>query len=103
MKGGVAVRVTFCHHKGYRNPNKEGSRSDNAQRTFLFLPSMGERLEFDLPLILFGIAYQRGLFVQSLEKLLDQAPSHVYLAKDPAVDSQAVSWSWKALSRYNED
>lgn len=32
-----------------------------------FLPSTNERLEFDLALILLGIACQRGLFVQTLE------------------------------------
>jgi hypothetical protein len=35
MKAGIAVRVTFRHHKGYRNPNQEGSKFSDARRTFL--------------------------------------------------------------------
>ncbi|KAJ4305039.1 hypothetical protein N0V90_000568 [Kalmusia sp. IMI 367209] len=89
MKGGIAVRVTFRYHKGYRDPNKEKATAD-AWRTFLFLPSQGERLEFDLPIVLFGIAYKRGLFTQSLKTILDQKPSEAFLRKNPDVDHQAV-------------
>ncbi|CAE7216402.1 hypothetical protein PTTW11_10820 [Pyrenophora teres f. teres] len=67
MVGGIAVKITFRHIKGYQNPHKDGSLYGNAEKAFTFLPSSGERLEFDLPIILFGIAYQRGLFVQTLE------------------------------------
>jgi hypothetical protein len=38
-----------------------------------FLPSKAEKLEFDLSIILFGIAYQRGLFVDELEVRFDLA------------------------------
>jgi hypothetical protein len=35
MKDGIAVRINFKHHKGYRNPNQDGARSSDAKRTFL--------------------------------------------------------------------
>jgi hypothetical protein len=85
MKGGIAVRVTFWYHKGYRNPNN-GAKYDNRERTFLFLPSRAGQLEFDLPIILFGIAYQRGLFRCTLEEMLDQEPSEVFLEKNADVE-----------------
>ena len=97
MTGGIAVRVTFRYTKGYRNPNLEGSKEAGSARTFLFLPSMAERLEFDLPIVLFGIAYERGLFVQSLEEILHQESDNVFLEKSEEVNEQAVRYSWKAL------
>lgn len=92
MKGGIAVRITFRFNKGYQNPNKDGQHVADARRTFLFLPTMAERLEFDMPLILFGIAYERGLFVQPLDEILDQTPSEVFIQKKPEIDQQAVSY-----------
>jgi hypothetical protein len=37
-KGGVAVRINFSHHKGYRNPNKDGSRYADAGEHSSFCP-----------------------------------------------------------------
>jgi hypothetical protein len=93
MPGGVAVRITFCHYKGYRDPNTDGSRYDSARRTFLFLPTLGERLEFDLSIILFGIACQRRLFMQTAEELIDAEPSDIYIRKNADVDQEPVSCS----------
>ncbi|KAF2002156.1 hypothetical protein P154DRAFT_574468 [Amniculicola lignicola CBS 123094] len=91
MMGGIAVRITFRYNKGYRNPHQEGAPvSANVSRTFLFLPSRGERLEFDLPIILFGIAYERGRFRRTIEEILGTPPSEVFLEKVPDVNSQAV-------------
>ncbi|KAH7344368.1 hypothetical protein BKA66DRAFT_579444 [Pyrenochaeta sp. MPI-SDFR-AT-0127] len=90
MKNGIAVRITLRYNKGFRNPNKEGSSAADGRRTFVFLPSIAERLEFDMPLILLGIAYERGLFVQTLEDILSQTPHNVFIKKEPNVDKQAV-------------
>jgi hypothetical protein len=65
MKGGIVVRITFRFNKGYRNPNKDSTHADPC-RTFLFLPTQAERLQFNLFIIL---AYERGLFVRSLEEI----------------------------------
>jgi hypothetical protein len=92
IKGDIAVRVNFLHYKGFRDPWKCKSQHSDAKRavllvssvaythgpstdspTYSFLPSIGERLVFDLPLILLGIAYQRGSFKQSLEVSILQA------------------------------
>jgi hypothetical protein len=69
MEIGIAVRIKFRFHKGYRNPHKEKQAVD-ASRTFTLLPTRGERFEFDLSLILFALAYERGLFVGTLEEVL---------------------------------
>lgn len=90
MLCGIAVQVKLRYHKGYRNPNKNDAVID-AVCIFLFLPTQGEKLEFDLPIILFGIAYERGLFKQSLDEILNSPPSTVFIEKDPIVDQQAAS------------
>ncbi|KAF1953205.1 hypothetical protein CC80DRAFT_507400 [Byssothecium circinans] len=81
MKVGIAVRITFRYHKGYRDPNAENSVSD-ASRTFTFLPTR---------------AYERGLFSQSLDEILDGKPNGIVLRTNPDIASQAVSWSTKLL------
>jgi hypothetical protein len=69
MEIGIAVQIKFRFHKGYRNPHKEKQAVD-ATRTFTLLPTRSERFEFDLSLILFALAYERGLFVGTLEEVL---------------------------------
>lgn len=71
MKDGVGIRITFRFNKGYRDPNKDGQHVSDARRTFTFLPSLSERLEFDMPLIILGIVYERGLFTQPINDILD--------------------------------
>ncbi|KAF2710844.1 hypothetical protein K504DRAFT_453891 [Pleomassaria siparia CBS 279.74] len=41
-------------------------------------------------MILFGIAYQRGLFTRSLDDIMNQELSEAFLEKNPEVDQQAV-------------
>jgi hypothetical protein len=96
MKGGIALRINFRYHKGYRNPILERAVND-ATRTFIFLPTVGERLEFDMSTIFLGLAYTRGLFVKSLEQLIDDAEDGKVLGTNPEVRRQAVSWFPKAL------
>ncbi|CAN9084703.1 unnamed protein product [Alternaria alternata] len=55
-----------------------------------FLPSTNERLEFDLALILLGIACQRGLFVQTLEVFV-QADQAGNLHPDKEMPSSALN------------
>ncbi|KAK7180359.1 hypothetical protein DPSP01_013128 [Paraphaeosphaeria sporulosa] len=87
-KGGIAVQVTFRFHKGYRNPLQE--KSKDASRTFIFLPTRAERLEFDLALILLGLAVERGLFVSSIEDILAGGDGGVFVEKHTHIARQAV-------------
>ncbi|CAN9083863.1 unnamed protein product [Alternaria alternata] len=88
MPLGIACQVTFRFHKGYRNPHKEKAAIDSS-RTFTLLPTTSERLEFDLSLILFALAYERGLFGKgSLEEIW--AGDEEEISVDPEVNKQAV-------------
>jgi hypothetical protein len=59
--GTIAARVTLRYHKGYRNPHAEETLVDSS-RKFTFMPTVGTRYEFDLSLLLVGLAWNRGLF-----------------------------------------
>jgi hypothetical protein len=85
----IAASATFRFHKGYRNPHAEEAMIDSA-RVFKFMPTQGDLFEFDLSLILFGLAFDRGLFgSRSLDDLL--TGNDKFLAHDPVVANQAVS------------
>jgi hypothetical protein len=79
--GTIAARVTLRYHKGYRNPHVEEALVDCA-RKFTFMPTVGSRYEFDLSLLLLGLAWNRGLFssYDSLEAIVDG--NEVYLQLD---------------------
>jgi hypothetical protein len=70
--GTIAARVKFRFHKGYRDPHSQETLVDSS-RTFTFIPTMGSRFEFDLSLLLLGLAWNRGLFSSypSLEDLIN--------------------------------
>ncbi|OAG05100.1 uncharacterized protein CC84DRAFT_1260348 [Paraphaeosphaeria sporulosa] len=87
--GDIAVRVTLRYHKGYRNPHATGAHFDPS-KTFTFLPTLGSRFEFDLALMLTGLAWNRGLFVgyQSLEAVLDGEEE--FLRTNAEIEEQAV-------------
>jgi hypothetical protein len=84
--GSIAVRVTLRFHKGYRNPHDEEALVDSSRR-FTFMPTMGRRYEFDLALLLLGLAWNRGLFssYMSLEDIIngDEAFIKVDEVSDP--------------------
>jgi hypothetical protein len=83
---GVGVRLTFRFLKGQRNPHKrryiEGkwclrpskwhllTGNWKATKLWTFVPTKGCRYEFDLSLLLFGLAYKRGLFVDEIDEIL---------------------------------
>jgi hypothetical protein len=89
MESGIAVRVTFRFRKGYWNPHAEKA-AKGAWRTFTMLPTKGERYEFDLSLILFGIAVNRGLFVENLEEIMKNPTNERTIHMVPEVARQAV-------------
>lgn len=88
---GIACRVTFLYVKGHRNPHK--STYVPGERMFTFIPTAGTRFEFDMSVILFGIAYTRGLFVETLEELLGDFDDMLHLIPlevKPDIAGQAV-------------
>jgi hypothetical protein len=74
---GIACSVKFLYVKGHRNPYK--STYVPGERMFTFIPTAGIRFEFDMSVILFGIAYARGLFVETLDELLDDFDDALHL------------------------
>jgi hypothetical protein len=99
MDMGIAVRLTFRFHKGYRNPQKENAPVD-ATRTFTLLPTRSERFEFDLSLVLFALAHERGLFVGSLEEVL--AGEEYEIPVVPRVNRQAVCRPYRCLHYFTD-
>ncbi|KAK5167217.1 uncharacterized protein LTR77_007949 [Saxophila tyrrhenica] len=84
---GVAVSIKYKYLKGQRNPYTQ--RAVEAKKTFTFLPTRGERYEFDLSAVLLAIAFNRGLFpFSTIEDLL--ADERVNLPTIDAVSKQAV-------------
>jgi hypothetical protein len=90
--GAIAASTTFRFHKGYRNLYAADGMIDGA-RVFKFMPTRGNLFEFDLALILFGLAFNRGLFgSRSLDDILDG--DDLFPATDPIVAEQAVGTSF---------
>lgn len=58
--GTISARVSFRYHKGYRDQYRRNAVFE-AKRTFTFLPTQSDRYEFDMSLILLGLAWNRGL------------------------------------------
>ncbi|KAF2271518.1 uncharacterized protein EI97DRAFT_487294 [Westerdykella ornata] len=87
MEDGIAARVTLHYTKGYRNPHAADQLVDPS-RTFTFVPTRGTRFEFDLSLILFGLAYNRGLFTQTLDQILEG--DEMFIPTRPEVAAQPV-------------
>lgn len=86
---GISARVTFRYLKMQRNPYT--SRPVIGQKTFTFLPTRGERYEFDLSAILTALAFSRGLFpFDTLEELYAFEPDRMYLPTVEVVSKQAV-------------
>ncbi|KAF1957385.1 hypothetical protein CC80DRAFT_547291 [Byssothecium circinans] len=85
---GISARVKFQFYKGHLNLHDEEAMGDES-RFFIFLRTLGNQYEFDLALILFGLAYKRGLFKgRTLEKIL--SGDEKFLPKDPDADEQPV-------------
>lgn len=84
---GIAARITFKYLKNQRNPYTK--QLVEGKKTFTFLPTRGERFEFDLSAILLALAFSRGLFpFQTLEEL--HACENVYIPTVAKVASQPV-------------
>lgn len=87
VESGVAVKVTFQHLKGNRNPHTQ--RPIDAQKTWTFFPIGSNRYEFDLALLVTATASSRGLFGSTtLEQLFNG--SELYPQSDPGVNSHPV-------------
>ncbi|KAF2733773.1 hypothetical protein EJ04DRAFT_564779 [Polyplosphaeria fusca] len=87
MKDGrISAELLLRYIEGHWNPYARNHTS--GARTFTFLPTNGSRYEFDLSALLFGLVYNRGLFVQSLDEILDGDDR--YLKVHQTVADQAV-------------
>jgi hypothetical protein len=97
---GIAAKLTMKYTKGYRNPHANCTLRD-ASRSFTFLPTRGCRFEFDLALILFGLAFTRGLFVGGLEDILNS--DTLYIRTRPEIAAQAILVSSNQSGSINPD
>jgi hypothetical protein len=84
---GILVFVDFKHLKGHRNPHTRLSPFSNKE--FTFIPTRGNRYEFDVSALMIVIAFEHGLFpFKTLEAL--HADRHVKVPVNAAVANQAV-------------
>jgi hypothetical protein len=85
MNDGIGCVITFRpakgHHDAHRDVNIEG------RRDFIMTP-LCKNFHLDVGALLFELAVQRGLFLHSLDELLDGDISRAKL--DPTVARQAV-------------
>jgi hypothetical protein len=86
MEGGIAVKITFRYDKAHHDPHVP-SKLDG-KRYFTFIPSQTSRLEYDLSVLLLGLAYTRGLFPQTLDEIL--CGKEAIIPTQPDVAQQAV-------------
>lgn len=84
---GIAVQVTFSYLKNQRDPFS--SRLIEGKKKFTFIPTRGERYEFDVSAVLLALAFSRGLFSYDTIELLHN-DELVYVPKVEAVNRQAV-------------
>lgn len=85
MKDGIACHIIFRFMKGHQDPHRQ--QYIMGQREWFFPPKT-TRLHLDVSILMFVLAFERGLFVESLDELLKGTLR--YIKKDKTVDQQAV-------------
>jgi hypothetical protein len=85
VASGISCTVTFRFSKGHQDPHKE--KYVMSRREFLFLPKK-QRLHLDLSVLLFCMAYERGLFKKTLPELLNGSEKNI--AKGDEFAEEAV-------------
>jgi hypothetical protein len=64
----VAADITFHHIKGNQSPKLATTEQT---RTYTLWPVRGDRLHLDVAAVLFAVAYARGLFVHTMDNVME--------------------------------
>ncbi|EUC50907.1 hypothetical protein COCMIDRAFT_21622 [Bipolaris oryzae ATCC 44560] len=85
MTEDIACSITFRFNKGYQDPYR---RTYVEGRRHWFFAPKHQALHLDVSILMFLLAFERGLFVESLDDLLNGTAR--FIKKNSVVDKQAV-------------
>jgi hypothetical protein len=94
---GIAANITFRFAKGHQD--RYHKTYINSKRDMFLAPKCA-RLFLDLSLLLFGLAVERGLFIEPLDQLLNG--NDFYPKLDRAIGEQAVFAALDTNSKFSQ-
>jgi hypothetical protein len=96
MPRGIACSIIFRFNKGHQDPYR--NIYAEGRRHWFFAPKPRD-LHLDVSILMFVLAFERGLFVESLDDLLHG--KNRFIKKNLTVDKQAVFISANSNGKFS--